>query len=163
MGNRKRIVAGITGAAALIVAPFIHNAFSAAAANGASNDTPASTASASTSDSTTVPTNSASTTPPSASTDNADKDKGKMPVSVHTEITNGQTSVTVNGEHVDVPDNGSIQKTVSDNNSTTNINIQMDGTNGSANTTTRTTGGTTRVSSRTSSSVNVSTHTRSTE
>ena len=167
MGNSKRILAGITGAAALIVAPFIHNAFSAAAANTPLTDSNPSNSSTSTNSSTaTLPTNTvdtnASTDAATADTTNSNKDQGTMPVTVHTEITNGQTIVTVNGESVDVPSSGSINKTVGDNTSTTNISIQTDGSNNSANTTTRTVGGTTHVTSKSSSSVNVSTHTRST-
>lgn len=165
MGNRKRVIASISGAAALIVAPFIHNAFSVAAANGASNDSLHASSTSTNDNTSTTSTTSAKPAVAADSTDNAnaDKDQGTMPVSVHTEISNGQTNVTVNGEPIDVPASGSVQKTVSDNNSTTSINIQTDGTDGSANTTTRTTGGTTHVSSRTSSNVSISTTNRSTD
>ena len=154
MGNRKKIVAGITGAAALVVAPFIHNAF--AAANNPSDDSPAFEASITTHTETPVPT-SKGTPGKNTAADNTTKDKDSMPdVSVHTEINNGKASVTVNGQPVAMPEDGSTQTSVDNgNNSHTTISIINDGTSTSA--TTTTTSGNTRIRSHTSNSVNVST------
>ena len=155
MGNRKKFAAGITGAIALVMAPFIHNAFSAAASND--DGTSSANLSISTNTATSVPANngeSSETAPNNA--DNSTKDQDSMPdVSVKTEINNGQTSVTVNGEPVAVPQSGSSTTTTNDNGSHTTITINNGGDTTSTSTTT--TSGNTRIRSRTSSSVNINT------
>jgi hypothetical protein len=157
LGNRKKLVVAITGAAALVVAPFIHNAFSAAATSDDPNNV-----SASTQDATPAPTNNGSTasTESTASTDNGDKDA--MPVSVSTEINNGHATVTVNGETSTVPEGDSIHKTINDDGTTTTVNVSNDG--GNVSSSIQSTGeGRTRINSHTSSSVKINTNVSSKE
>ncbi len=161
MGNRKKIVASITGVAALVAAPFIQNAFSAAASAPATPDTPATTTSQSTT-STQATTNNetaSDTSQPAATADNGEQ--ANMPVSVHTEISNGQASVTVNGQETVVPQGESLHQTISDGTSTTTVNVTSN--DGNVSTNTSTSGGRTRINSRTSSSVKVNSSTRDSE
>jgi len=154
MGSYKKIVAGITGAAALVAAPFVHSAFGSAANSG---DTTVSTSNTSSNDSSSASSNE---TPDAAHTNNDSNKTGQTsePVSVHTETINGQTTVTVNGESIDMPDDGSLQKTVDTNGGTTHISINTDGNGTTTSTDTNTTGGgNTTIRSRTSSKVNVKT------
>ena len=161
MGNRKKIVAGITGSIALLVAPFIHSAFGAAASND--ENTPTTNVSISTNKTTAVPaTNSDAPEDASSTTTNTTKDQDSMPdVSVHTEINNGQTSVTVNGEPVDVPATGTSTTTSNENGTHTTITVHNNGDTTSTSTTTDS--GNTRIRSRSSSSVKVNTSTKETE
>ena len=78
MGNRKKIVASLTGAAAFIVAPFIHGAFSAAASN--TDNSPANVSISTTSTPSVRTSNSDNSDDSSDATDNGDKDHDNMPV-----------------------------------------------------------------------------------
>ena len=149
----KRIVAGITGAIALIAAPLIHTAFSSASSGAISNDTTGSVSASHDNEGTGMP---APTLAASSETDQSNTNKDlstTMPTNIITETFNGQTTVTVNGQTTVVPAGGSMSKTITNDNGNTSVQVSSSDVNNAATTVNGQAG-----STHTSSSVHVTSH-----